>query len=70
MAETVIGAENIRAKAAEFNLAGARFDLSDGSVDAQKSENNGIFVLVTGQFTVADQPSRLFTQSFFLSIQV
>ena len=65
------GAEAIRAKVAELQLAGARVDLSEGSVDAQRSDINGVFMVVTGEFT---QPSKSlepkkFVQTFFLASQ-
>lgn len=65
------GAEAIRAKVAELELAGARVDLSEGSVDAQRSDINGVFMVVTGEFT---QPSKSlepkrFVQTFFLASQ-
>lgn len=67
----VQGAEEIRVKVAELDLAGARVDLSEGSVDAQRSDVNGVFMVVTGEFT---QPSRSlepkkFVQTFFLASQ-
>ena len=65
------GVEAIRQKVSELHLAGARVDLSDGSVDAQRSDINGVFVVVTGEFA---QPSRSlepkrFVQTFFLASQ-
>ena len=37
----VQGVEAIRSRVAELQLAGARVDLSEGSVDAQRSDING-----------------------------
>ncbi len=53
----------------ELDLAGARFNLHEGSIDAHHSENGGVFVLVTGHCTLSGQLPRLFVQSFFLSRQ-
>jgi hypothetical protein len=38
-------------------------------MDAQKSENNGVFLTLTGHVTFISQPTRPFVQSFFLASQ-
>jgi hypothetical protein len=53
----------------ELNLAGARVDLTDGSIDAQRSDNSGVLLMVTGEFTQPDLVPRRFVQTFFLSSQ-
>lgn len=68
-APTVTGADNIRDRVQELNLAGARFNLHEGSIDAHRSENGGVFVLVTGHCTLLGHLPRMFVQSFFLSRQ-
>ena len=57
------GAESIREKVAELELSGAKVDISEGSLDAQFSENNGLIVVVTGLFD-----GKPFIHTFFLSI--
>jgi len=68
-AETVHGVENIRERVTQLKLAGAQIDLSEGSVDAQKSDNNGVFLTVTGHVTLLSKPTRPFVQSFLLACQ-
>ena len=63
----VQGVESIRKRVGELNLAGARVDLTEGSVDAQRSDNNGVFLMVTGEFTQPDMVPRRFVQTFFLA---
>lgn len=67
--DVVSGVESIRERVNELNLAGARVDLSEGSVDAQQSENDGVFLTVTGHVTLLAKPTRPFVQSFFLACQ-
>mmetsp|Transcript_29240 Transcript_29240/g.29607 ORF Transcript_29240/g.29607 Transcript_29240/m.29607 type:complete len:499 (+) Transcript_29240:211-1707(+) len=69
ISEVANGVESIREHINNLDLAGARVDLTDGSVDAQKSENNGVFLTVTGHVTLASRPTRPFVQSFFLASQ-
>ncbi|CAE7506172.1 nxt3 [Symbiodinium microadriaticum] len=38
-------------------------------MDAQRSDNNGVFLVVTGYITMAGQSRRQFVQSFFLACQ-
>jgi hypothetical protein len=61
------GIHDIREVVEMHQLAGARLDLSEGSMDAQKSDNNGVFLLVTGYFTRPGCARRQFVQSFFLA---
>lgn len=67
--ETISGGDNIRAKVESLNLAGAKVDLTGGSIDAQKSDNNAVFLVVTGNFTMPGKSSRPFVQSFLLVCQ-
>ncbi|KQK15362.1 putative G3BP-like protein [Brachypodium distachyon] len=39
------------------------------NVDTQLSQNGGVFILVTGSLTMADDVKNRFTQSFFLAVQ-
>jgi hypothetical protein len=45
-------------------------DLSNGYIDAQKSTNNGVVVVVVGQLSFPGGPAKPFVQSFLLSNQV
>lgn len=67
--ETISGGDKIREKVESLNLAGAKVDLTNGSIDAQKSENNAVFLVVTGEFTMPGKSARPFIQSFFLVCQ-
>jgi len=67
--ETISGGENIREKVESLNLAGAKVDLTNGSIDAQRSDNNAVFLVVTGKFTMPGKSARPFIQSFFLVCQ-
>eukprot|EP01041_Mallomonas_annulata_P003421 gene3421-6788_t len=69
VADVINGVENIREKVNQLELAGARVDLSEGSIDAQKSENNGVFLTVTGRVTLVGKPTRPFVQCFYLASQ-
>lgn len=66
---SVTGVDSIREIVNNLELAGARLDLSEGSLDAQKSDNNGVFLVVTGHFTLPGKNPRPFVQSFFLACQ-
>lgn len=67
--EVVNGADNIRLKVDNLNFAGALINLSDGSIDAQKSDGNGVILMVTGDIVLPGQESKLFVQTFFLAEQ-
>lgn len=67
--ETISGSDNIREKVEQLNLTGAVVDLTDGSIDAQGSVNNAVFLVVTGKFTMPGKSARPFVQSFFLECQ-
>mmetsp|Transcript_16882 Transcript_16882/g.25427 ORF Transcript_16882/g.25427 Transcript_16882/m.25427 type:complete len:493 (-) Transcript_16882:166-1644(-) len=69
VAKSVTGIENIREYVNSLNLAGARIDFREGSIDAQHSDHNGVFLVVTGLFTKSGNASRPFVQSFFLACQ-
>lgn len=69
ISEQVCGVEAIREKIQQLPLIGARVDLSEGSMDAHSSENNGVVLLVTGQVTLSNKQPRQFVQTFFLSPQ-
>ena len=53
----------------ELELAGARVDLSEGSVDSQRSDNNGVFLTVYGHMTLRSKYTRPFMQCFYLASQ-
>ena len=59
----------INERVGRINFAGTRVDLSEGSIDAHKSGQNSILIVVTGEFTLPGNPPRLFTQTFFLAGQ-
>jgi Nuclear transport factor 2 (NTF2) domain len=65
----VKGLDAIRDKVSALNFGGARVDLTDGSVDAQRSDGDGVLVMVTGDFSKPGHESRRFVQSFFLASQ-
>lgn len=67
--ETIAGGESIREKVESLNLAGAKVDLTNGSLDAQRSDNNAVFLVVTGKFTMPGRCPRPFVQSFLLVSQ-
>jgi hypothetical protein len=64
------GPEAIRAAMSALNLKYTKVDLTNGYVDAQKSANNGVFVLVVGTLAPPDAPDKPFVQTFLLSNQV
>lgn len=64
------GPEPIRAAINALNLKYTKVDLTNGYVDAQKSANNGVFVLVVGTLAPPDAPDKPFVQTFLLSNQV
>jgi len=66
---SVTSIEGIREHIGSLQLAGCRLDLSEGSIDAQKSEQGGVFLVVTGNLMMPGQPARQFVQSFFLAAQ-
>jgi hypothetical protein len=69
----VCGPEAIRAVVSQLRPARqlCAVDLSEGSVDAQRSEGGGIVVVVTGLFSAgaAAAAARPFVQTFFLAWQ-
>lgn len=65
--DSVSGVEAIRDYIEHLNLAGAHVDITNGTIDAQKSDNNGIIVVVTGHYTPCQQATRPFIQTFFLA---
>ena len=64
------GPESIRAAISSLNLKNTKVDLSNGYIDAQKSTNNGVVVVVVGQLSFPGGPAKPFVQSFLLSNQV
>lgn len=64
------GPDSIRAAISALNLKNCKVDLSNGYIDAQKSANNGVVVVVVGQVSVPNATSKPFVQSFVLSCQV
>jgi hypothetical protein len=53
-----------------LNLKYTKVDLTNGYIDAQKSANNGVFVLVVGTLAPPDAADKPFVQTFLLSNQV
>ena len=69
--EFCTGLERIKARIAELSLPeGVTVDLKEGTVDAQKSENDSVFLMVTGRFIHPNFDPRPFVQSFVLASQV
>eukprot|EP00428_Durinskia_dybowskii_P069362 CAMPEP_0170389832 /NCGR_PEP_ID=MMETSP0117_2-20130122/18824_1 /TAXON_ID=400756 /ORGANISM="Durinskia baltica, Strain CSIRO CS-38" /LENGTH=429 /DNA_ID=CAMNT_0010645839 /DNA_START=174 /DNA_END=1463 /DNA_ORIENTATION=- len=66
---TATGPDAIRSSINELNLKYTKVDLTNGYVDAQKSANNGVFVLVVGTLAPPDAPDKPFVQTFLLSNQ-
>ena len=64
------GPESIRAAISSLNLKNTKVDLSNGYIDAQKSANNGVVVVVVGQLSFPGGTGKPFVQSFLLSNQV
>jgi len=65
------GPESIRAAISALNLKNTKVDLSNGYIDAQKSTNNGVVVVVVGQLSFPNGGvGKPFVQSFLLSNQV
>lgn len=67
--KSIRGTENIKNEVSKLNLAGAQVDLSNGSIDAQRTDNNGVLVVVTGHYTPPQQEKKEFIQTFFLACQ-
>jgi hypothetical protein len=65
----VTSIESIRECISELQLTGCRLDLSEGSIDAQRSEQGGVFLVVTGNLMLPGKPYHHFVQSFFLACQ-
>lgn len=69
--EFCTGLERIKARVAELSLPeGIAVDLKEGTVDAQKSDNDSVFLMVTGRFIHPNFDPRPFAQSFVLAAQV
>jgi hypothetical protein len=66
---SVTSIESIRECIGELQLTGCRLDLSEGSIDAQRSEQGGVFLVVTGNLMLPGKPYHHFVQSFFLACQ-
>ncbi len=65
-----MGIQAINNKVREANFTGTRVDLSEGSIDAQKSDTyNCILIVVTGEFSLPGRSPKLFVQTFFLAGQ-
>ena len=64
------GPEHIRSAMGALNLKYTKVDLTNGYIDAQKSANNGVFVLVVGTLAPPDAADKPFVQTFLLSNQV
>jgi len=61
-----VGLEKIRNRINELGFSGARIDLSEGFLDAQKSENNGVIIAIHGVITLSSKCPRAFVQTFFI----
>jgi hypothetical protein len=64
------GPDAIRSAMGALNLKYTKVDLTNGYIDAQKSANNGVFVLVVGTLAPPDAADKPFVQTFLLSNQV
>lgn len=66
----VSGMANIKEKISALGLANAQVNLDSGSVDAQRSKDGGVLLMVTGTMTIktSKQPKQ-FVQTFFLAPQ-
>jgi len=67
--ESVLGVEEINKRVRDINFTGTRVDLSEGSIDAQKSDTACILIVVTGELSLPGKAARLFVQTFFLAGQ-
>lgn len=67
--DVIHGINSIRERVIELNLRGATVDVSEGSIDAQRTENNGVFLTVTGTVTLPSSAPATFVQSFLLATQ-
>lgn len=69
--ESVCGTDAIREHISHLNLTGAIVDVSGGTVDVQRFDDNGIVVVVTGHFSFQWNPEvkQPFIQTFFLAVK-
>lgn len=71
MMESCSGIDKIKQRITEIALPeGTTIDFKEGFLDAQKTENDAVFLLVTANFTHPTQPPRPFVQSFVLASQI
>jgi hypothetical protein len=70
--ETIVGIEKIKQKISELTtlIDGTGVDLKEGTVDAQKTENDAVLLVVTGSFTHPTLGTRPFMQNFVLASQI
>lgn len=64
-----MGIPSINNKVREINFLGSRVDLSEGSIDAQKSEDTNILIVVNGDIALPGKSVRPFVQTFLLAGQ-
>lgn len=68
--EPISTLEKIKERISELSLGeGTSVDLKEGTVDAQRTENDAVFLIVTGSFHHPKYPPRPFLQTFVLAIQ-
>ena len=65
----MVGIPNINNRVREINFVGSRVDLSEGSIDAQKSEPSNILIVVNGDIALPGKSVRPFVQTFLLAGQ-
>lgn len=64
-----VGIPSINNRVRECNFLGSRVDLSEGSIDAQKSDGTNILIVVNGEIALPGKSARPFVQTFFLAGQ-
>jgi len=65
----LVGIPSINNRVREINFVGSRVDLSEGSIDAQKSEPTNILIVVNGDIALPGKSVRPFVQTFLLAGQ-
>lgn len=65
----MVGISNINNRVRDINFVGSRVDLSEGSIDAQKSEPSNILIVVNGEIVLPGKSARPFVQTFLLAGQ-
>lgn len=67
--DSVEGVFAITEKVRQLSFLESRVDLSEGSIDAQKSDTTSILIVVTGEITLPGKAASLFVQTFLLAGQ-